>query len=193
MAKPLFLALVFLAGCATSSPNDIPLVWKPERQHEAPPRAAPADFFKAKVKVAPMTDSRQNPKLIGENREGPTPKPATTSDDVAAFVTYHFRALLSRAGMTVVDSGESAIIKGDIQQFFVTETDKYSGEVNIDFLVTDPAGKILWKGMTGGTSTRTGLSYRAENYYQSLSDALTIATNGLLRQSDFEAAIASTR
>jgi hypothetical protein len=192
MSKPLFFTLAFLAGCA-ASPNNIPLVWKPERQHNAPPGAAPVDFFKAKVKVAPMTDSRQNPKLIGENREGPTPKPATTSDDVAAFVTDHFKALLSGVGMTVVDSGESAIIKGDIQRFFVTETNRYSGEVRIDFLVTDPAGKTLWEGMTGGTSTRVGLSYRAENYYESLSDALAIATESLLREPGFEAAIARTR
>src|SRR4249920_638005 len=113
MSKHLCFALAFLVGCAYS-PNNIPLVWKPEREHSAAPTAAPVDFFKAKIRVAPMTDSRENPKLIGENREGPTPKPATTNDDVAAFVTDHFKTLLSGAGLTVVDSGESAIIKGDI-------------------------------------------------------------------------------
>jgi hypothetical protein len=192
MSKRLFFALAFLVGCA-SAPNNIPLVWKPERQHSAAPGTAPVDFFKSKIKVEPMTDSRENPKLIGENREDPEPKPATTSDDVAAFVTDHFKSLLSAAGMTVVDSGESAIIKGDIQRFFVTETSKYSGEVRIDIVVTDPTGKTLWEGTTGGTSIRAGFSYRAENYYESLSDALTIATNGLLREPGFEAAIARTR
>lgn len=191
MNKVLFLALAFLAAC--TAPNNIPLVWEPERQHSVRPSAAPADFFKTKVKVAPMTDSRQDPKLIGENREGSKPKPATTSDDVAAFATYNFRALLTRAGMTVVDSGESAIIKGDIQKFFVTETNKYSGDVRIDFLVTDPTGKTLWQGTTGGTSNRIGLSYRADNYYESLSDALVITTDTLLRDPGFQAAIAGTR
>jgi len=192
MSKGLFFVLAFLVGCS-ASPNNIPLVWKPEREHSAPPGAALVDFFKAKVRVVPMTDSRENPKLIGENREDPEPKPVKTSDDVAAFVTDHFKSLLSAAGMTVVDSGESAIIKGDIQRFFVTETSKYSGEVRIAIVVTDPTGKTLWEGTSGGTSMRTGFSYRAENYYESLSDALTIATNGLLRQPAFEAAIAGTR
>jgi hypothetical protein len=192
MSKRLFFALAFLVGCA-ASPDNVPLVWKPEREHSAPPGAAPVDFFKAKIRVAPMTDSRENPKLIGENREGPMPKPATTSDDVAAFVTDHFKTLLSGAGLTVVDGGETAIIKGDVQRFFVTETSKYSGEVRIDILVTDPAGKTLWEGTTWGTSVRSGFSYQAENYDESLSDALTIATNSLLRQRDFEAAIARTR
>jgi hypothetical protein len=192
MSKHLVFALAFLTGCA-AAPTNIPLVWKPEREHIAPPPAAPVDFFKAKIKVAPMTDSRENPKLIGENREDPTPKPVTTSDDVAAFVTDRFKTLLSGAGMTLVDSGESAIIKGNIQRFFVTETSKYSGEVLIDILVTDPAGKTLWEGASGGTSIRAGFSYRAENYYESLSDALIIATDRLLREPRFEAAIARTQ
>lgn len=192
MSKRLFFALAFLVGCA-ASPDNIPLVWKPDREHSTPPDAAPVDFFKAKVRVMPMTDSRENPRLIGENREGPMPKPATTRDEVAAFVTDHFKTLLTAAGLTVVDSGENAIIKGDVQRFFVTETSKYSGEVRIAFVVTDPAGKTLWEGATGGTSVRAGFSYQAENYYESLSDALTIATDRLLREPGFEAAIARTR
>jgi hypothetical protein len=118
---------------------------------------------------------------------------AQASDDVAAFVTDHFKTLLTGAGLTVVDSGENAIIKGDVQRFFVTESSKYSGEVRIAFVVTDPAGKTLWEGATGGTSVRAGFSYQAENYYESLSDALTIATDRLLREPGFEAAIARTR
>jgi hypothetical protein len=192
MSKRLIFALALLVGCA-ATPNNIPLVWKPDREHSARPGATPADFFKRKVKVAPMTDSRENRKLIGENREGSVPKPATTSDDVAAFVTDHFKALLSSVGMTVVESGESVIIKGDIERFFVTETDQYSGEVRLDILVIDAAGKTLWEGTSGGTSTRVGFSYRADNYYESLSDALTIATDRLLREPGFEAAIAGTR
>jgi hypothetical protein len=192
MSKRLIFALALLVGCA-ATPNNIPLMWKPDREHSARPGAAPADFFKRKVKVAPMTDSRENPKLIGENREGSVPKPATTSDDVAAFVTDHFKALLSSVGITVVESGESVIIKGDIERFFVTETDQYSGEVRLDILVIDAAGETLWEGTSGGTSTRVGFSYRADNYYESLSDALTIATDRLLREPGFEAAIAGTR
>ena len=83
MSKRLFFALAFLIGCA-AAPNNIPLVWKPERQHSDAPGTAPVDFFKAKVRVVPMTDSRENAKLIGENREDPEPKPVTTRDDVAA-------------------------------------------------------------------------------------------------------------
>jgi hypothetical protein len=191
MSKGLFFVLAFLAGCAAVySLENLPLVWAPEREPKASAGAAPADFFKTKVKVAPVTDSREKPKLIGENRQGPRPQPVTTSDDVGAFVTEHFKALLIGAGLNVVDSGESAVIKGDIQQFFVVETGTYSGEVRLQIVVTDPAGKTLWQGVSSGSSTRFGRSNWARNYYESLSDALTLATSSLLQEHSFQAAVA---
>jgi hypothetical protein len=195
MSKRLVIALGFLAGCAAAPYNldNLPLVWMPERQPSASAGSATPDFFKTKVKVAPMIDSRKNPKLIGENREGSMPKPVTTSDDVAPFVTDHFKQLLSGAGLNLVDSGESVIIKGEITQFLVTETDLYSAEVHLDVVVTDRAGKSLWDGMTSRASDRPGRSYYAENYYQSLSDALSLATSSLLHEPTFQAAIAHKR
>ena len=195
MRKRLFLTLAFLAGCATAPHNldNLPLVWMPEKHPRASAGAASEAFLKTKIKVAPMKDLRENPKRIGENREKPTPRVVTTSDDVAAFVTGQFKALLASAGLTVVDSGEGAIINGEIKQFFVTETDQYVGNVSLHITATDPAGKTLWDGTTSGESSRFGRSYFAENYYQSLSDALSVATSHLLEDSAFEAAIAGKR
>jgi len=190
MTKRLLSILALLAGCAAVySLENLPLVWAPEREPKASAGAAPAEFFKTKVKVAPFTDSRDKPKLIGENREGPRPQPVTTSDDVSVFVTEHFKALLVGAGLNVVDSGESAVIKGDIQQFFVTETSTYVGEVRLQIMITDPAGKTLWQGVTSGSSTRFGRSGWARNYYESLSDALTLATSSVLQERSFQAAM----
>jgi len=191
MNKRLFLALAFLVGCASTATKleNVPLVWKPEKQPQASAGAASSDFFKAKVKVAPMTDSRQDAALIGENKEKMPARQVTTSDNVAAFVTTQFKMLLASAGMTVVDSGENAVIKGDVKRFFVTETDTYVGEVRLGITVTDPAGKPLWQGQTSGTSNRVGRSYSLENYYQSLSDALSDATSHLLQDQAFETAV----
>jgi hypothetical protein len=192
MGKHLLLVVAFLVGCAAAPHNldNLPLVWMPEKHPRASAGAASDAFFKAKIKVAPMTDLRENPKLIGENREKTPPRPVTTSDDVAAFVTDQFKALLSSAGLAVVDSGESAILKGEIKQFFVTETEDYVGNVTLHITATDPAGKTLWEGVASGESSRVGRSYRADNYYQSLSDALSVATSHLLQDSGFQAAIA---
>ena len=191
MSKTLFLLLTLLAGCAgVRSLDNVPLEWSPEREPRASAGSAPADLFKTRIKVASLTDSRERPKLIGENREGGQPQPVTTSDDVGAFVTEHFKGLLVGAGLNVVDSGESALIRGDVQQFFVVETSTYSGEVRLQIVVTDPAGKTLWQGVTGGTSTRFGRSKWARNYYESLSDALSLATSSLLQEHGFQTALA---
>jgi uncharacterized lipoprotein YajG len=191
MNKRLLLALVLLAGCSSAPVKleNIPLVWKPEKHPTASAGAASADLFKAKVKVAPMTDSRKDAALIGENREKQPVRTVTTSDNVAQFVTNQFKTLLSSAGMTVVDSGETVVIKGDVQQFFVTETDNYVGEVRLGINVTDAAGKSLWQGTTSGSSNRVGSSFRAGNYYESLSDALSVATSNLLQNQGFQAAV----
>ncbi len=192
MRKRLLVSVAFLVGCASAPYNleNVPLVWMPEKHPRASAGAASEAFLKTKIKVAPMKDLRENPKLIGESREKTPPRPVTTSDDVAAFVTDQFKALLTGAGLTVVDSGESAIIKGEIKQFFVTETDQYVGNVSLHITATNPGGKTLWDGTTDGESSRVGHSYSAENYYQSLSDALSVATGHLLKDSGFQAAVA---
>jgi len=188
------LGLVVLLGCTTAPAKleNIPLVWEPEKHPRASAGAAPAAFFQTKIKVLPMTDLRAKPQLIGENREKAPARPVTTNADVSAFVTDHFKALLAGAGLTLVDSGENAIIQGQIQQFFVDEAEQYTGTVRLHIVATDAAGKTVWDGMTTGESTRFGLSYRAENYHQSLSDALSVAVTFLLQDPGFEAGIAGT-
>lgn len=191
MNKNLLLVLAFLAGCATplAKMQDVPLVWKPEQNPAASAGAATPDLFKVNVKVAPMTDSRTDPALIGENRERQPARPVTTKDDVPVFVTTHFRALLKSVDMSVVENGETALIQGDVQQFFVTETDDYNGEVRLGIKVTDAAGNPLWTGTAIGKSSHVGHSYKLENYYEALSDALVAATSNLLQNQDFQAAI----
>src|SRR5262249_6970756 len=102
-------------------------------------------------------------------------------------------ALLTGAGLAVVDSGENVTIDSEIKQFFVTEKEDYVGNVTLHITATSPSGKTLWEGGTSGESTRVGRSYRADNYYQSLSGALTIATNHLLQDSAFQAAVTGKR
>jgi hypothetical protein len=191
MSKHLLVAFALLVGCATEpkSPQNIPLKWMPEKYPLASAGAAPPEFFTTKVMVPPMSDKVANPHLIGVNKEKAQPREVTTGDDVAVFVTQQFKRQLIGTHMNVVDDGASSIIKGDIRQFFVTETDEYAGEITIDITVTDAAGKSLWQGVTSGSSTRTGRSYQPANYYQSLSDALTLATTSLLQMPDFQRAI----
>jgi hypothetical protein len=186
---PLLVTLL-LAGCATGRLDNIPLVWKPTSSLGAAGRVDLADVRAAKVKVAPMADRRQAPSLIGENREESMPRTVTTRDDVAAFLTVRFKMLLTNAGLDVVDSDETAIVKGEVKQFFVAETSTYEAQVRVLITVADPSGNARWSGVTEGSARRFGRSYRAENYYEVLSDAVVTAVAGLLTDDGFQKAVA---
>jgi hypothetical protein len=184
------LFVLLLAGCATGRLENVPLVWKPTSTLGAAGHIDLADVRAAKVKVAPMVDPRQTPSLIGENREESTPRTVTTRDDVAAFLTARFKMLFTNAGLDVVDSGETAIVKGEVKQFFVAEASTYEAQVRVLITVADSSGKPRWSGVTDGSASRFGRSYRAENYYEVLSDAVITAVASLLTDEGFQKAVA---
>lgn len=191
MNKGLLVALAFLLGCGANPAKmqNVPLVWSPEKITEASAGVANPELFKVNVRIPPMTDSRPDPALIGENREREPVRQVRTRDDVAAFVTAHFTALLKSIDIPVVKNGETATIQGDIQQFLVTETDHYNGEVRLGITVTDAAGSVLWTGTAIGKSRDFGHSYRLDDYYESMSDAVVAVTNNLLQNQSFQEAI----
>ena len=53
----------------------------------------------------------------------------------------------------------------------VNEGSKYNGDVRLKLQVVRD-GKTTWTGVVSGTSKRFGRSYKAENYYETISDAL---------------------
>jgi hypothetical protein len=142
------------------------------------------------VTIAPFTDARDNKELIGENREDDAPKPVSTTDDVGTFVSTNMRQLLNEAGVKTVDSNGEVTIKGEVKKFFVREDSTYKSTVEIHLTVIDQDGKTLWNGLASGDATRFGRSYRAENYYEVLSDAVVNTVSSMLQAADFEKAIA---
>jgi hypothetical protein len=216
MNKRLYFLLAFLVGCTTtgtgtgptaSSSNapsntaavnapkpdkleNIPLVWKPTTSVGAMGSIDLTDLENAKLQVDRLADDRKNRGFIGQNSEKQTPRKVTTPDDVSAFVTDHMKSLIAGAGINVVDSGGTAILKGEIKQFFVDETETYKGDVRLQLTLANPAGKVLWTGTTGGAASRFGRSYKAENYYETLSDSLIDATYHLIQDAGFRNALA---
>jgi len=214
MNKGLYFMLAFLVGCTTTgtgttasssnSPSNkaaanepkrdklenIPLVWKPTTSVGSMGSVDLTDLENAKLQVDRLADNRENRGFIGQNSEKQPPRKVTTPDDVSAFVTDHMKSVISGAGINVVDSGGTAILKGEIKQFFVDETETYKGDVRLRLTLTNPAGKVLWTGTTGGAVSRFGRSYKAENYYETLSDSLIDATYHLLQDAGFRKALA---
>jgi hypothetical protein len=216
MNKRLYFMLAFLVGCTTtgagtgptvSSSNapsnkavanapkpdkleNIPLVWKPTTSVGSMGSVDLTDLENAKLQVDRLADNRENRGFIGQNSEKQTPRKVTTPDDVSVFVTDHMKSLIAGAGINVVDSGGTAMLKGEINQFFVDETETYKGDVRLRLTLTNPAGKVLWTGTTGGAASRFGRSYKAENYYETLSDSLIDATYHLMQGAGFRKALA---
>ena len=184
-----FTALL-VAGCAhMGSSNSIPLVGKPTTSVAKAGTIDLTGRANAKLRVE-VTDNRNDPGFIGRNTEKLPPRKVTTPDNVAAFVNEHLNQLISSTGVTEIDSAGTVILKAEILQFFVEETETYNGDVRLKVTLIDRSGNPVWTGITGGASTRFGRSYKAENYYETLSDSLIEAVHNLMQNASFRSALA---
>ena len=181
----MLICIATIAPSKTKPLEHIPLQWRPTSDL----RLGAAQMSASSVTIAAFTDGRDSKESIGENREEGELKPVTTSDDVGSFVSMHVRQLFDQAGIKTVDSGGAVTIRGEVTKFFVRESATYKSEVAIHLTVVDPEGKTLWNGLASGEATRFGRSYKEENYYEVLSDALVNTVSSMLQAADFQKAI----
>jgi hypothetical protein len=181
----LLSSVALMAVSKTKLLENIPLQWRPTSTL----RLGTVEMTASTVTLAPFTDGRDDKQLIGENREDATPKPVTTPDDVGAFVSTNMRRLFTEAGVKTVDSDGEITIRGEVKKFFVREESTYQSTVEIQLTVVDRDGKTLWHGLASGDATRFGRSYRAENYYEVLSDAVVNTVSSMLQAGDFQKAL----
>jgi hypothetical protein len=167
-----------------------PLIWKPTNKLAPAGATDLRGLEHTKLQVLKVADGRQNATLLGENKENATPRVITTADDVPAFVTEHIKQIVSANGISVVDTGATHVLKLELKRFYVEETNLYRGDVQLAVTLTDAGGKQLWSGTSSGGAQRFGRSYKADNYYEVLSDSLIEATNSLLKNTTFRDALA---
>lgn len=195
MVNRLVVALSLVAGLigtgfvlpasAADKLANVPLTWKPTI---APPTRGAMNLTgieNARLQFEPMVDRREDPALIGLNRDKIPSRRVATQENVARFVNFHFKNLLTGVGLNLVDTGGTVIVKSVLTKYFADEARKYNGEVEIELTFTDTSGKVLWAYMIGGTSSRYGISYKADNYYEVLSDALISASQALIENPRF--------
>lgn len=192
-ALAVFATCISLGNFATVNAADklegIPLTWSPTSPMS---ERAPVDvkgLEGLKLQIDPFTDRREDPAFIGRNMNTVPLRKVTTNEDVARFVTYQVKLLMAGQGLKVVESGGEVILKGEIRKFFAEETHRYNAEVELQATFTDANGKLLWAVVTTGTSSRFGLAYKADNYYEVLSDALIGATHQLVHNPGFRKAL----
>ena len=186
-ARLFLLLMTFALGAEAKTPllEHVPLRWRATSDL----KLGTMEMAQTPIQVEPFQDARANPETIGENREDEAPKPVTTNDDVGAFVSRHLRDLLDKGGLKTVDSDGAVIIKGEVKQFFVRETSTYKSTVAIHLTVMSRDGQTLWSGTASGDATRFGRSYKLENYYEVLSDALVNTVSSMLQSPDFQKAL----
>jgi hypothetical protein len=185
------LAILFVLAAvgANAKPallEHVPLKWKPTSELEL----GTMQMAPTTIQFEPFTDVREDKEAIGENRENSTPKPVTTTDDVGTFVSTHMRELFDKAGLKTVDSGGTVTVKGEVKQFFVREESTYQSNAVVHLTVTGSDGKTLWTGIVQGDATRFGRSYKLENYYEVLSDAIVNTVSSMLGSAEFQKALA---
>ncbi len=163
----------------------VPLQWRPTSEL----KLGAMEMTAMPVQFEKFQDVRDNKEAIGENREDETPKPVTTTDDVGAYVSSHMRELFDRAGLKTVESNAPVTIKGEVKQFFVRETSTYKSAVTVHLTVVGADGKTLWSGLASGEATRFGRSYKLENYFEVLSDAVVNTVSSMLQSAEFQKAL----
>ena len=82
---------------------------------ELGPLDVSGSLLTTKVHFETFVDTRSNPESIAENREKAAARPVTTKDNVADFVTQHFRESVPGAGVTTVDEAGDVSISGEIR------------------------------------------------------------------------------
>jgi len=188
MRARLFVMLLTLnvgAYAKTALLEHVRLQWRPTSELSL----GAQEMSQVPIQFDLFQDVRSNKEAIGENREDDQPKSVTTTDDVGAFVSTHMRELFDRGGLKTVDSNGAVTIRGEVRQFFVRETSTYKSEVAVHLTVVGSDGKTLWSGIASGAATRFGRSYKLENYYEVLSDALVNTASSMLRSPEFQKAL----
>jgi len=172
--------------------QDIPLRWKPTEVLSTYEAVDSTIYNKVQFEVRLFTDIRPRPSEIGENIEK---KPSgegllvTTRDNVAEWLTETFAKVLSGFNVNVVKSNPTFLLEADIIKFFVTEQSVYHGEVALKIRLKAPNGDNLWEGLISGKASNFGKSYKAENYYEVLSNALINNVYSLLKNETFVKAV----
>jgi hypothetical protein len=185
-ARVLLLSLA-VTLCAYAKPplQNVPLQWRPTSEL----RLGAMQMSDASIQFETFQDVRDNKNAIGENLEDKQPKPVTTTDDVGAFVSTHMRGLFDQAGLKVVDSNGTVTIKGEVRQFFVRETNTYNSAVVVHVEIVGRDGRTLWSGLASGDAKRFGRSYKLENYYEVLSDAIVNTVSSMLQSTEVQKAL----
>ena len=193
LALTLLLCLTGVAQAKKKSLEGVPLQWRPTDELGDYEAIDLSDVSSVTVEVRPFEDTRDNPELIAENREDEDEGKilrVTTPDDVGEWCSERVAWIMDQFGVETAAEGGDVVLKGEVKRFFVIETNLYDSDIGLKLTVEDRSGNVLFVGLFGGSASRFGRSYKADNYYEVLSDAMIEAVHDALSNEKFMQALA---
>lgn len=176
--------------------KDIPLEWKPSDPISSYGAVDLTVYKNVQFVIKPFGDARNRPSEIGNNIEkkfSGRDMLVTTRDNVADWLTGRVTKVLSDFDITVAKNDGGLILEADVVKFFVTEKSTYKADVALKVRLKAKNNTLIWEGLTTGSASRFGKSYKVENYYEALSNATIMAVHGLLKNDAFMAAVQKSR
>ena len=168
----LALHLFSLPACAEEMAVELRFESRPaEQQNQA--LAATVKSFRP-VRIQAFSDTRSNGEtFLGELKVNGQPRKVQSKTAVSVYAADAFRKIYEDwGGATSQDA--PLVLKGEITQFSLEETDGYQARVGFHFLLKDEEGKVLWDGHSSGVVKGAGRALTAE--------ILSSLFNSLLRE-----------
>jgi len=134
-----------------------------------------------------------NPTLIGANTERDRRRTVTTDESVAQWCRDNLKDVMRAKGAKFDSLRYDVSLSGTVMEFAVTENEDYKASVTLGIKVCSQFGRALWDGVVYGKATNWGTSYKIENYYECLSDALVNAAHLLVSDGSLVHAVRGDR
>lgn len=138
------------------------------------------------ISLGNFIDEREEKELIGENKEKEDKGkvlPVTTITSVSDFLKETYKKLLKDIGVKIVD-GSPKTLEAKVIKFFVEEKNLYRAEVWLDIELKKD-GVLIYQERIMGSAKRFGRSYKLENYFEVLSDAIIDSFASLFQNERF--------
>ncbi len=185
--KSIFLTMVCISSIsfASGSLTEVELKWKPTTDMSIFAKLNLEKLAENKIKIVDFKDNRPAPKSrVGVNLEKENAQlTVDTKTNVMEYVTDNFTSILKKAGLDIVKAGEDLTLSGDINDFSVTETNTYKGNLTLRLRLAK-GEKVVWQGVVLGNNSRFGRSFKLDNYQESLSDTIIDAALNFVKNDE---------
>jgi hypothetical protein len=148
-----------------------PLRWNPNEAASMPAFDVTGGVHS--LAIAVPVDKREKGEQIGENVEERVAVPVFTGSDVPAFLREHLAAPFKNMGLDVrLEDAGDRVLRTEVHEFWVRESQRYTGSIRIRASVVDGSGRELWAALIDGAADNFGRSLKPDNYTETLSNAV---------------------